>query len=211
MFSVGASPFNSPSRQIYGGWTLDAANQANNLWAKKEYYRMTSKYAPDPDVRKDANKWLKMYRAAIKIRPELKKATRRQGIRYWDKALYPPLTQGQKNMIYRQFLDLPLSDDVNAQILSRLYRKAPYPNYTIMNRLPMLGVPGVAGRGDIDLVSHSWRTRQELQDAFKRMAQARRGSRSFTPAELINQFGLTPAEVNAYMAGQNVVKPGLLQ
>lgn len=210
MFSVGASPFNSPSRQIYGGWTLGAANQANNLWAKKEYYRMTSKYAPDPDARKDANKWLKMYRAAIKINPELKKNVRRQGIGYWDKAIYPPLTDAQKRLLYRQFLDIPLSEDVNAQILSRLYRKGPYPNYTIMNRLPVLGVPGVSGRNDIDMVSHSWRTRQELQDAFKRMARARRGSRSFTAAELLSQFDLNPAAVNAYMAGANVVKPGLL-
>ena len=52
MFSVGARPFNSRSRQLYGGWTL--AQAGNNMWGKKKFYEMAAKYAPDPEDRADA-------------------------------------------------------------------------------------------------------------------------------------------------------------
>ena len=209
MFSVGASPFNSPSRQIYGGWTLDDATRANNLWAKKEFYRMTSKYSRNEADRKAANRWLKMYRAAIHADRGLSKRVRRQGMPFWDKAIYPPMTDAQKQAIYQAFLGQPLSDDQGHQILSRLIRKSPYPNYTIMARNPDLAVPWVQGTQNLPYVPGRWRTLDDLKAAFKAMAG--RGNRSYTAADVANEFNVDQGAVQAYLDGLRAAKDeGLL-
>lgn len=205
MFSVGASPFNSPSRQIYGGWTL--ADAGDNLWAKKEYYRMTSKYSRDAQARKQANKWLKMYRAAIRTDPGLKKRTRDAGLPFWESAIYPKMNDDQKARLYDAFINAPLSTDKNAQMWSRVLRKSPYPNYTILNRNPDLGVAWVQPTPNIPAIWDGWRTVNDLREDFKRMAGLGRNL-SYTAAEVANEFGLDPNAVQAAM-DRGRVKRGL--
>lgn len=145
MFSVGASPFNSRSRQLYGGWALDGEGGAGaNVWGQKQYYTMSARYNPDADERRAAREWLKAYREAVKNNPARKRAVRRQGKPYWVDAILPAMSPEQKAGIWRAWLATPFSDRKSDQITSRMLRKAPYPNARLMNTYPLLGVPRLA-------------------------------------------------------------------
>lgn len=142
MFSVGARPFNSRARQIYGGWTLNQAG--DNLWAKKQYYEMAAKYNPNADARADARTWLRMYKERAKGDKAYQKMVREAGKPYWDKAVMPALTDDQKAALWDSFEKMPLSTSPIWQVQSRLLRKAPHPNWKFMQAFPSYGVPLVA-------------------------------------------------------------------
>ena len=139
MFSVGASPYNSRARQLYGGWTL--ADVGNNMWGKKQYYEMSAKYNPDPDERANARTWLRMYKERAKGDKAYQKTIRAAGKPYWSKAIYPPLTSKQKEDIWNAFTAVPFSTSLGDQVTSRLIRKSPYPNWKYMYANPSQGVP----------------------------------------------------------------------
>lgn len=183
MFSVSASPFNSPSRQLYGGWTLgnEEGQAGTNVWAKKTYYEMARKYGPKDEAEK-ARKWLAWWRAASHKDKELKKRLRLAGKPYWQDAIRPALTADQKAYIWDQFTQLPFSTNVLSQRQSAFLRHAPYPNYLMMNRWAELGVPYIAREDKIrgskwkdELYfmqrqakdANQYRSLAELQEAFK--------------------------------------------
>ena len=185
MFSVSASPFNSPSRQLYGGWTLgNGDGQAGtNVWAKKTYYEMARKYGPKEEAEK-ARKWLAWWRAASKEDKSLRKRLRIAGKPFWRDAIRPALTAEQKAYIWDQFTQMPLSDNVLAQRQSAFWRHAPYPNYLMMNKYAEVGVPYIERSEKIrgskwpdtrffierqSETANPYRTLAELQEAFKNL------------------------------------------
>lgn len=148
MFSVGASPFNSPSRQLYGGWALNDAG--DNVWGKKQFYSMSARYNPDEGERLKAREWLKAYKEAVRDNPARKRAVRRQGKPYWVDAIYPAMTPAQKRSIWESWLQVPFATDKPSQIASRMVRKAPYPNSRLMNQYALYGVPMMAKLEGVD-------------------------------------------------------------
>ena len=143
MFSVGARPFNSRSRQLYGGWTL--AQAGNNMWGKKEFYEMAAKYAPDAEDRADARTWLNLYKRRAKNDPAFRKMVRDAGKPYWKGAVSPALTAEQSRMMWELFRDqVPFNTSKNAQVLSKMIRGAPFPNWKFMVNYPDLGAPYAA-------------------------------------------------------------------
>lgn len=178
MFSVSAEPFNSPRRQLYGGWTLQDAG--NNIWAVKQFHEMARKYSADEAERKAAGQFLTWWRKASKADPTLRKRLRAAGKDYWKDAISPPLTAAQKKWIWDNFKSsVPFTKDAVAQRKSAFFRHAPYPSYPTMNAYEMMGVPFVAQNpmaagGDWDvnqpfMPQMGWRTTAELEEAFKNM------------------------------------------
>lgn len=202
MFSVGADPYNSQPNQLYGGWNLGQAK--GNTWATKEYYRMIARLSADEEQKAKARKWLKMYKVAIRANPALKAATRKQGKPYWNQAILPKMTDVQKSALLSAFLATPLSEDQPSQILSRLYRKAPFPgaSMTAFNRI--LGVPYIPPTEALpaELTYGTWRTTKELEDAFKKMA----GSKSYTAKDVADTFGVSEAAAQQAMDAMKRVK-----
>lgn len=186
MFSVGAEPYNSPDSQLYGGWNLDQAR--GNTWATKEYYRMIARLSADEEQKKAARKWLKMYKVAIRANPAIKIRTREQGKKYWSKAVLPQMTDVQKSALLSAFINTPLSEEQGDQVLSRLYRKAPFPgaSMTAFNRI--LGVPYIPLNEALpaSIQYGQWRTTDDLENAFKAMAHAK----SYTAKEVADTFGV---------------------
>ena len=187
MFSVSATPFNSSSRQLYGGWTLGSGpgQAGNNVWAKKTYYEMARKYGPKDEAAK-ARQWLAWWRAKSKEDKTLRKRLRLAGKPFWKDAIRPALTAAQKQFIWDEFSKLPLSDDVLAQRQSAFLRHSPYPNYLMMNKYADLGVPYIprtnklrgANWNDSQFFmepqaegAEQYRTLAMLQEAFKNMAK----------------------------------------
>lgn len=142
MFSVGARPFNSRPRQIYGGWTLEGAG--DNMWAKKQFYEMSAKYNPDAEARADARTWLRMYKERAKGNKAFQKMVREAGKPYWSKAVMPALPKEQRDALWESFRTLPLSEAVPFQVTSKLLRSAPHPNWKFMQAFPNYGAPLVA-------------------------------------------------------------------
>ena len=202
MFSIGAEPYNSHANQLYGGWSLDEAG--NNNWAKKEYYRMVARLSADEEQRKAARKWLKMYKVAIHANPALKTATRDEGKKYWSKAILPKMTDIQKSALLQAFIRTPLSEDQQAQVLSRLYRKAPFPGASMTAHNRMLGVPYIPPTDAIpaSIQYGTWRTTEELENAFKQMAHAK----SYTAQEVADTFGVDAGEAQRAMDAMRRVK-----
>lgn len=202
MFSVGAEPYNSQPNQLYGGWTFQGAG--GNKWAEKEYFKMIARLSADKKEREDARKWLRMYKVAIRADPSLKKATRAAGKKYWNKAILPAMDDVQKSALLQAFINTPLDERPEFQILSRLYRKAPYPGASMTAHNTMLGVPYYRTTRDIpaQITYGPWRTTKELEDAFKAMA----GQRSYTAKEVADTFGVTEAAAQQAMDGMRRVK-----
>lgn len=206
MFSVGADPYNSQPNQLYGGWNLDQAR--GNTWATKEYYRMIARLSADEEERAKARKWLKMYKVAIHANPALKAQVRAQGKPYWNKAIFPKMTDVQKSALLTAFLGTPLSEDQGPQVLSRLYRKAPFPGASITAHNRILGVPYYAPtqRLPSSINYGTWRTTKELEDAFKAMA----GTKSYTAKEVADTFGVSERAAQQAMDSMRRVKQEIL-
>lgn len=195
MFSVGASPYNSASNQLYGGWSVQQAG--DNIWGQKQAYQMMSRFSPSATARKEANKWLKMYRVAAQD-PAFRARVREEGKPYWSSAIMPKMTDAQKRAIYAAWMGTAFDQAPATQIRSRLLRKAPYPGATITNFNRMLGVPFLNPNDPLgDRVNMgAWRTVKDLEDEFK----ARRTiNRSYTADEVARAFGVNAADAQRYM------------
>lgn len=176
MFSVSAEPFNSPRRQLYGGWTLKSAG--DNIWGQKTWYEMAAKYAPDEETRKGARQWLRWWREFSKKDPSYKKRLRLAGKDYWAHALKPKMTTAQKAWMWQMFNDdsqVPFSKDDGAQRISSFLRHAPHWSYPVMNYMAMTGVPYTpydkdlpGGKWDATGFNNmGWQRLEDIQEAFK--------------------------------------------
>lgn len=180
MFSVGASPFNSRSRQLYGGWALNDAG--DNVWGKKQFYTMSARYNPNGDERRAAREWLKAYKEAVRGNAARKRAVRRQGKPYWVDAILPAMSPQQKQAIWQAWLQTPFSTSKPNQIMSRMVRKAPYPNARMMNTYQLLGVPPIAKLEGVQEYPAN-----EVRDMFRNMDDvfaAGRGARAARVADI---------------------------
>lgn len=177
MFSVGASPFNSRSRQLYGGWALNDAG--DNVWGQKQYYTMSARYNPNGDERRAAREWLKAYKEAVKDNPARKRAVRRLGKPYWVDAILPGMSAAQKQGIWNAWLQTPFSTTKANQIMSRLLRKAPYPNARMMNTYSLVGVPPTPKIEGVQDYSAT-----EVRDMFRNMDDVFRASRDARTARV---------------------------
>ena len=171
MFSVGASPFNSRRRQLYGGWTMAEAGQ--NIWGAKAAAEMEAKYGTGTE-RANARAFLRAYKKLVKDNPELKARVRLQGKPYWEDAIRPELSAAQKADILSRWHAVPF-DAKNrlAHVRASLLRHAPYPNYQIMNAYPSLGVPYMETSPSImgislDDIMEPYRTRAEMWAAARK-------------------------------------------
>lgn len=213
MFSVGAKPFNSQARQLYGGWT--AAQARDNLWARKTWHEMSAKYNPNVLERERSRDWMKAYRA---LPPAYRKTISQQGRPYWNKAVKPRLTDEAKASIFQAFEAVPLSDTNGlAQYRANLFRRAPYPPIAVLNTYPYATAPmsaKVEGMADLtdddyngmyttmrDMLAASRAARRVYrQDALA--ARAQRIAREFAPAPPAVQPPALPsqAELQAMLA-----------
>lgn len=175
MFSVGASPFNSQARQIYGGWTLPQAGR--NAWAQRQWHTMSSKYNPNPIARENSRNWLKAYNLLPKaVRKEFSSA----GRPYWNKAIKVALTPEQKQQIFQEFEAIPLSeDDAWAQFRSNIIRNAPYPSIQALSTWPYITAPAsakVENLPDMDAATAALQSRT-MADMWAAARAARKTSR----------------------------------
>lgn len=178
MFSVGASPFNSRSRQLYGGWTLDEAGR--DPWAMRQWYLMSSKYNPDENERKTARAWLRAYR---ELPLGTRKAFTKEGRKYWNLAIKPGLSAEQKQAIWDLWQATPLSDsNPTTQFVSSLLRHAPFPSTRSLNMYPNLTAPlSIKTDAIPDLDAATWptqyRTFANMWEAARATGRARRQAR----------------------------------
>lgn len=202
MFSVGATPFNSKSRQLYGGWTLQEAGQ--NPWAVRQWHEMSAKYNASPSARRASREWLKAYRA---LPLATRKIVNSSGRPYWNKALRKALTDEQRALIWDEWQTIPLSaDNGYEQWRSAMMRHAPYPSVAAISTYPFTTAPAsVKLEGYPDLTAADMgtyiRTAEEL--AADRRA-ARRLARERVAAEL---QGMLQPQIEGMLAAP--AAPGL--
>lgn len=202
MFSVSASPFNSPSRQLYGGWALgnQPGQAGKNIWGQKTYYEMAAKYAPEEKTRKEARAWLRWWREFSKKDPSYKKRLRLAGKPYWKDAIMPSMTDEQKAWIWQQFLALPFTTDLNNQRTSAFLRHAPYWNHAVMNARPEVGIPYIdadEGSAKILPLDTPWRTTEQLEEAFKKIRSPYGPLTDAKEAEFLSMLPDLPVKVKA--------------
>ena len=194
MFSVGARPFNSRRRQLYGGWasgikadTTEA--QALARWdrlpddfvADTKWASMAEKYALDPATRDIASNIRSFSKGYLAGKRELYKKGDPKGV-VWirgynaaqkgirSKYKLSSLSPGQKDAIWQRFVDMPfgkLSDE------QALYLQ-------MANRAPLMAKPklplDVTGSTNFVLDDPSYALPSKLDVATRtRLAQARRG------------------------------------
>ena len=195
MFSVGADPYNSAANQLYGGWTPEQAGA--NIWGQKQAYQMMARYSPSAESRKNARKWLKMYKVAAQD-PVWRAQVREAGKPYWDKAIYPEMTDAQKRSIYALWANTPFATDAGTQIRSRILRKAPYPGATITNFNRAVGVPFLDPAAPLPARAEwgQWRSTDDLKRQF---LANRTINRSYTAAEVAQAMGIDAAAAQRYM------------
>lgn len=178
MFSVGASPYNSGPRQLYGGWTL--AQAGRDPWAMRQWYLMSSKYNPDEQARKDARAWLRAYK---ELPLGTRKAFTKEGRKYWNLAIKPGLSAEQKAAIWDMWQAAPLSDsNPREQFMSMLLRHAPFPSTRSLNMYGNLTAPlSVKTDAIRDLDDESWpsqyRSFDDMWQAARRTGRERRAAR----------------------------------
>lgn len=151
MFSVSASPFNSKSRQLYGGWTPQEARAANRPYEEKVAYEIISKYAPDGSAEKmNAKRWLKMYKMLARVTPEWRRGMRERSRAYALGKI--PMQDAQKAYVLREFLNgTPISDipDKSTRVAIKALRQGGLPNISYVNSASPLTVPYMRERPDI--------------------------------------------------------------
>lgn len=142
MFSVGATPFNSKARQLYGGWTI--AGAGDNLWAQYKANSMQARYGPPGAVTEAAKEWMKNWRRASRQNPAGTRAALRAAAGDWLKQRKRrPLTPDQKARILAgwEAVDYNLTPE-NAYNVS-LYTGATYPDWRRLMISPELSYPEV--------------------------------------------------------------------
>lgn len=141
MFSVGATPFNSKARQIYGGWT--PAQAAGNLYAMRKAYEMQAKYSTDPTVAAEAKNWMRSYRLMRKRMPDAVKAAlnRSRKALGFQRYLPKPLTKAQKDKILALWEAVDINDKTPEGSYKRKLFSSTYPPYGALIQYPELGRP----------------------------------------------------------------------
>ncbi len=195
MFSVGARPFNSRRRQLYGGWTTplkantseaDALarwnGKAADFVADTKWASMAEKYALDPATRDIASNIRALSKGFLAgKRKKFKEGddaavmwirgynAAQKGIR--SKYKLNALTAAQKDAIWDNFVDIPFGNlsDGNALYLQ------------LANRAPLMAQPKlpieVAGASDFILSDPSYKLPSKLDVTTRtRLANARRGN-----------------------------------
>lgn len=142
MFSVGATPFNSRARQIYGGWT--AAEAGDNLWAQYKANSMQARYGPAGAATDAAKEWMKNWRRASKRNPAGTRAALRAAAGDWLKQRKRrPLTAEQKAAILAGWNAVPFELSPENAFNVSLYSGATYPSWTRLMVSPELTYPQV--------------------------------------------------------------------
>lgn len=144
MFSVKATPFNSASRQLYGGWTLPQAG--NDAWAVKKWAEMAKKYATDPMTRYRASAILRGYRRYLRqhpdVAPMIRANFRRRSRAATADVIRPPMTDDAKNNLWELWENVPMGlPGQNNRIDYKMLKDGPFPNYQMMNLYHNLGLP----------------------------------------------------------------------
>lgn len=152
MFSVGATPFNSRARQIYGGWT--AAQAGDNLWGLYKANSMQARYGPTEGpgaaATEAAKEWMKNWRRASKRNPAGTRAALRAAAGDWlRQRKRRPLSPEQKAAILASWNEIPFQANPENAYNVSLYSGATYPSWTRLMISPELTYPQVvADMGD---------------------------------------------------------------
>ena len=146
MFSVGATPFNSKARQLYGGWT--AAMAGDNLWGLYKANSMRARYGPtEGDGAAEtaaAKEWMKNWRRASKRNPAGTRAALRASAGDWlRQRKRRPLTPEQKAAILAGWEAIPFAANPENAFNVSLYSGATYPSWTRLMVSPELTYPQV--------------------------------------------------------------------
>lgn len=142
MFSVGASPFNSRARQLYGGWTQDQAR--GNLWGMYKANSMQARYGAPGKATDDAKAWMKEWRQAAKLNPKGTRAALRSAAGDWLKQRKrKPLSAEQKKAILDYWNAIPYEITPENAYSVSLASGATYPAWTRLMLNPELTYPMV--------------------------------------------------------------------
>lgn len=142
MFSVGATPFNSRARQIYGGWTV--AQAGDNLWGLYKANSMRARYGPPGAATDAAKEWMKNWRRASKRNPAGTRAALRAAAGDWLKQRKRrPLTDEQKAEILAGWEAVPFELSPENAFNVSLYSGATYPDWRRLMISPELSYPKV--------------------------------------------------------------------
>lgn len=194
MFSVGARPFNSRRRQLYGGWTSGikantTETQARARWdaladdfvADTKWASMAEKYALDPATRDIASNIRSFSKGYLAGKRDLYKKgdpsaivwirgynAAQKGIR--SKYKLSSLSPGQKDAIWQRFVDMPFGKLTDEQALY----------LQMANRAPLMASPklplDVTGSSNFVLDDPSYALPTKLDVGTRtRLSQARRG------------------------------------
>ena len=133
MFSVSASPFNSPQAQLYGGWT--EAQAGNNLWALHKYHTMAARFGP-PDVKRASQRWLKQYAAGKRALNDDQKARLMAALKTGRSVLprtrRPPMSAAVRGAIWDRFVNTTLNPNTVEEALEASR------NIALLGRAPLL-------------------------------------------------------------------------
>lgn len=204
MFSVGASPFNSKDRQLYGGWTADQAQ--GNLWGLYKANSMQARYGPPGPATDAAKLWMKNWRKASKENPRATRAALRASAGDWLKQRKrKPLSAEQKHAILADWNSIPFVISPESAYNVGLVSGATYPSWRRLMLHPELTYPydepdpAMQGResrtsaqilGTPDAYYNDYNEyRQALRDRLREM-RARRGAAARPPDDffmMINQ------------------------
>lgn len=146
MFSVGATPFNSNARQIYGGWT--AAQAGDNLWGLYKANSMQARYGPTTGpgaaATAAAKEWMKNWRRASKRNPAGTRAALRAAAGDWlRQRKRRPLSPEQKAEILAGWDAIPFEVNPENAYNVSLYSGATYPSWARLITSPELTYPKV--------------------------------------------------------------------
>lgn len=140
MFSVGAKPFNSEARQLYGGWTADQAG--NNLWGLYKANSMQARYGPPGPATDAAKLWMKNWRKASRENPRGTRAALRASAGDWLKQRKrKPLSAAQKNAILADWNSIPFVITPESAYNVSLVSGATYPSWRRLMLHPELTFP----------------------------------------------------------------------
>lgn len=142
MFSVGASPYNSQARQLYGGWTVGQAG--NSLWGQYKANSMQARYGAPGAATTAAKAWMKDWRRASKLNPAATRAALRASAGDWMKQRKRrPLSAEQKAQILAGWEAVPFELSPANAYNASLYSGATYPAWTRLMASPELTYPMV--------------------------------------------------------------------
>lgn len=192
MFSVGATPYNSRSRQLYGGWTLEDASAAQSpamrAWAKKKYYEMAAKFGPTPGARRAAKAYHTMYTDEINANPALSRQVMKIGRLMGKNAVRPAMTDAQRASIFNFFRGNVKLDQMYEPEMQQMFsavQRAPFLQEDNFPQNLRAYYPTFTYNGDI------WRNAGEMYSKMKKA-----GPPTITSNDLVS-VGLDAATASA--------------